>query len=127
MKRYDKSIIEELKKAIYYSGIHDARLAEIKHDYETKSLCVRASEYGRDREIKLIFTGVEFVLYTHSNEWPGFDEKTIISFSAEDDYSHLNRYIKYDAGDNVIYVLFQMLNGDELLIVSRTVEIQREN
>ena len=124
MKRYDKTNIKDLKNAIYYSNVHDAQLGKVEYDCDNQILDVKAFEFINKHEINFIFAEVELVLYMHNQEMPTHDPKTIISFSVENDYSYLNNYIKHYNNESALYFVFQMLNGDELHIISNTIEIR---
>lgn len=129
MPRFDKSRIEELHKFLYNSYTHDARLENIR--YECAEDIIRIEAYNPIFDVKTDFTfcGIEMVYATKGNYIYKGSRETIISLTAEDDFSYLKNYIKnYDEKsiEDSIYLLFGMLSGGELHIVSREVIIESD-
>ena len=124
-KKKDK---KELKELLYNSYIHDAKFESIKYECESSSLKIRAINPIFNVKIDLIFRNIIIAFTTRGNEF-GSNE-TILSLTAEDDFSYLQNYIqKYnESSEDFLYLLFQMFSGDELHIVSEEVivEIQPE-
>ena len=74
--------------------------------------------------MNLTFDGVIAFLSINGN-WPG-DRDTIIALVVEEDYSFLKncKQVCGDCFDNSLYLVFQMLSGDELHIVSKSVYVE---
>lgn len=121
MPRFDKCNIKELEEFIYYSYIHDAKLTSVKYDADGNILRIEASNPIFNAKIDLTFHDVSVVFAISGNE-PGSSD-TIISLTAEEDFSYLHNYLKQYNNNlrDSLYLLFQMLSGGELHIVSRSV------
>lgn len=124
MPCFDKFQAKDLKDTLYHSYIHDARLESLKYSAMRKELSIEV--YNPIFNIGLSFTfldvGVMFAI--SSGEVQG--REIIISLTVEDDATYLQQYIpEYsDNCENTLYLLFQMLSGDELHIVARAVVIE---
>ena len=77
-----------------------------------------------DVGLNFTFHDIGITLAISGNE-PGSRE-TIISLTAEEDFSYLQNYIQqYSSSlENSLYLLFQMFSGDELHIVSKEVNVE---
>lgn len=124
MPKFERFQIESLKDYLYHSYIHDATIETTSYDREKKILTIKTfnSIYGEG--LNLIFGEVKVVLSISGNN-PG-SRDTIISLTAEEDYSYLKNCTKV-CGDSLfdsMYLLFQMFSGDELHIISENVSIE---
>lgn len=124
MPKFDRSQIETLKKYLYHSYIHDAKIETMSYDRKKKNLTIRTvNEIHRNR-INLTFEEVKVVLSISGNESGNYG--TIISLTAEEDYSYVQNCTKV-CGNCLfesVYLLFQMFCGDELHIVAKNVFIE---
>ena len=77
-----------------------------------------------DVEIALTFLNIGITL-TIKGEWSE-NRETVISLTAEDDFSYLQNYLikQSECMEDYLYLLFQMFSGDELHIVSKEVIIE---
>lgn len=124
MPQFDKCHIGELTEFLYYSNIHDAQLESVKYEQGESRLKIEAFNPIFHVKINFTFHNVGIVLAMSSNK-PGRQD-TIISLTAEEDFSYLQKYIKQYSThfEDSLYLLFQMLSGDELHIVSREVVVE---
>lgn len=124
MPRYNKNKIKELKKYLYSSYVHDAKLINIKYDCSEDNIRIELYNPIFDVKTVLTFFNIEIIL-TIKGEWPG-NRETIISLTAEEDFSYLQNHLikRSECMKDSLYLLFQMFSGDELHIVSKEVIIE---
>ena len=124
MPRFNKNNINELKKFLYNSNVHDAELGNIKYDCREESIKIELFNPISNVKIDLTFHHIGTVL-TIKGKWPGSRE-TIISLTVEEDFSYLHNYLlkHSECMEDSLYLLFQMFSGDELHIVSKEVIIE---
>ncbi len=124
MPRFDKSKITELNEFLYNSYIHDAKIETIRYERGKDNIKIEAFNPIFNVKIDLTFRDIEITLAIRGNELGSHE--TIISLTAEEDFSYLKNYIqKYsEIIEDSLYLLFQMFSGDELHIVSREVIIE---
>lgn len=124
--RFNKNSFKELKEYIYSSYIHDAVVKSIEYKQNEKILIIDAENSFFNTKFQIIFSDIEFLLSIKGKQF-GNDE-SIISLTAEDDfsylYNYLNSHVEFD--ENNVYILIQMLSGSELHILSQEVEINIE-
>ena len=127
MPRYKKSNIRELKEFLYNSCVHDAKLKNINYDCTPSgSTSMFPLNFSVIRMVKIALTFLDIeIMLTVKGEWCE-NRETIISLTAEDDFSYLQNYlIKHgESMEDSLYMLFQMFSGDELHIVSKEVIIE---
>lgn len=123
MPRFDKSKIEELKEYLYNSSIHDAILENLRYEQGEESLKIETFNPNFNVKINFTFYDVRVALATRGNDFGS--RETIISLTVED-FSYLLNYIQKfsESMESSLYLLFQMLSGDELHIVSREVIVE---
>lgn len=124
MLKFDKSRIGDLKEYLYQSNVHDAKITTINYESKKKILIIKLINPIYDNEITLNFEKVKVVLSISGKEFGS--RETIISLSAEENYSYLQNCTNV-CGNSLfdsIYLLFQMLSGDELHIISKYVLIE---
>lgn len=124
MPKFTKLQTEKLKAYLYNSNIHDAKIETMSYDGEKRKLIIVAVNSILNDVITFVFEDVEIILYTIGNEIGS--HKTIISLTVEEEYSYIKNYIRIQNNSHLscIYMLFQMLSGDELHIVSTNVFIE---
>lgn len=124
MPRFDKSETKELKELLYNSCIHDAKLESVRYERGEDCLKVEAFNPIFNVKIDLTFRDVGIILMIGDNGLGS--RETIISLTAEEDFSYLQNYIqKYSESiEDSLYLLFQMFSGDELHIVSKEVIVE---
>lgn len=121
MPKFDKNSLKEIKDFLYNSCVHDAELENIGYNCEEDTIKIELFNPIFNGKINLTFHNIKIALAikgkTHGSR------ETIISLTAEEDFSYLQNYLpNYVEGiENSLYLLFQMLSGDELHIVSREV------
>ena len=106
MPKFSKSNMKELKKLLYNSCVHDASMENL--EYRCREDCIKIE-----------------LLHPYFNYQLGSRE-TVISLTVEEDYSYLQTYLSKcnEYPENALYLLFQMLSGDELHIVSKEVTVE---
>lgn len=124
MPQYNKGNINELHKILYNSDVHDAKIENIQYSCEDDSIIVLLHNSIFDVDISFKFFNVGLAL-TIKGEWPG-NRDTILSLTAENDASCLQSFlIKHDIRvEESLYMMFQMLSGGELHIISKEVNIE---
>lgn len=124
MPKFTKNEIEELKKFLYNCCIHDAKLESVRYEREEDNLKIEAFNPIFNAKIDITFFDVEIALVIRGNEFGS--RETIISLTAEEDYSYLKNCIQNcsEGVKDFLYLLFQTLSGDEFHIVSRMVIIE---
>ena len=123
MLRFNRVQIRALREYLYHSYVHDAVIEATDYDRKEKKLTIKAFNPIWNSRMHFTFEKVKVILNISGNE-PGSSE-TIVSLTAEGDYSYLQNYINgySDGQPDYVYILFQMLSGDELHIVSQNVII----
>ena len=123
MPKYDNSQIDDLKKYIYCSNVHDAKFETMSYDIEKKFFMIRAVNSIYGEEINFFFNEVNNILFVNGNGMGSHE--TIISLTVEEDCSYRSLFTNMcsDGLSNSIYLLFQMFSGDELHILSKNVLI----
>lgn len=121
MPRFDKHNAEELKVFLYNSYVHDAKLENIGYECGEDILKIKLFNPIFDVKIDLTFYNVGLVLAIKGTEYGSHE--TLISLTMEEDFSYLQAYLtKYSKCiEGSIYLLFQMLSGDEFHVVSKEV------
>ena len=124
--KFNKKSFKKLKEHIYSSCIHDAVVQSIEYNHNEKILIIDAENSFFNTEFRIIFSDIECLLSIKGRQFG--NDKSIISFTAEDDfsylYNYLNSHVAFD--ENNVYILIQMLSGSELHILSQEVEISIE-
>ena len=123
MPMFNSSNIELLKQYIYYSNIHDSKVEVLLYNMNEKSLTIKAVNSIFGEKIDFIFDEVKSILFLSNNEQ--VDHETIISLTVEEDYSLFKFFKNEYYVSKPVYLLFQMLSGDELHIISENVYIER--
>ena len=124
MPRFNKNNTKELKEFLYNSYCHDAKLKNVKYNCREDSIKIELFNPIFNVKIDLTFLNIGVALAI-KGDWSG-NRETIISLTVEEDFSYLQNYLlKYSEyiGDS-LYLLFQMLSGDELHIVSKEVIVE---
>lgn len=124
MPKFDRLQIEALKEYLYYSYVHDSKIDTLGYDKEKKNLVIELVNPIFGDRICLSFEKVKVVLSISGNEFE--NGETIISLTAEEDYSYLQNCtgVCVDNLFDYIYLLFQMFSGNELHIVCEKVFIE---
>ena len=124
MPTFNKNNIQELKDLLYNSCVHDAKLENIEYNYGQDYIRIALLNPIFNVKINLIFQNVEIALAIKGKEYGS--PETIISLTAEEDFSHLQTYLPKHSEciEASLYLLFQMFSGDELHIVSKEVVVE---
>lgn len=124
MSRFNENNVKELKEFLYDSCIHDAKLENIIYKCMEDSIEIELFNPILNVKIDLTFKNILIVLAIKGGGYGS--RETIISLTAEEDFSSLQTYLpKYNECIGSVYLLFQMFSGDELHIVSKEVIIQK--
>lgn len=123
MQSFGKENSKEIKELVYNSWPHDALLESFLYNGNGKSAKIEFFNPYFNIRTAMVFSDIEVVLVTKGN-W-GEERETIISLSAEDDFSYLQTYLPKcsEYSEDSLYLLFQMASGDELHIVAKEVMI----
>lgn len=124
MPRFEKSNAAELKRFLYNSCVHDARMENIVYRCGDDCMKIELLNPIFNTRLLLIFSDIEVVLAVKKKEYGSHE--TIISLSMEEDLSYLQNYFPKctEYAEDNLYLLFQMFSGDELHIVSKEVTIE---
>ena len=124
MQKFNKYSIEKLKAFLYNSRVHDAKIESIEYSSKEKSVKVKTFNPIFSIRTNLTFYTIKAVLSIKGKSEG--DPETIVSLTAEDDFSYLQLYLPgYDEGEEPsLYLLFQMFSGNELHIVSGEVAVE---
>ena len=117
MLRFNRENRDALKLFIYNSHIHDAEITETSYTHGDHSVMISAyNEYYGDR-YSFTFRNVRLFLITNAKPERG---NVIISLTLEDDLTYLRERVPSSCrwGDTPLYLLFQMLSGDEFHILA---------
>ena len=68
MPKYDNSQIDDLKKYIYCSNVHDAKIETMSYDIEKKFFMIRAVNSIYGEEINFFFNEVNNLSLIHISE-----------------------------------------------------------
>lgn len=123
MQRFDKNSAEGLRKLIYNSCAHDARLESVEYKCGKDGLKIKLFNPIFNVTLDLDFHGVETVLAVKGKEHGS--RETLISLTVEEDSSYLQAYLKNGSTcpDDSLYLLFQMFSGGELHVVAKEVAV----
>ena len=123
MQSFGKGNIKKIKELVYNSWAHDALLESFTYNGNGETAKIEFFNPIYKIKTTMIFSDIEVVLMT-KGDWGG-ERETIISLSAEDDFSYLQAYLpKCNAySEDSIYLLFQTASGDELHIAAKEVMI----
>lgn len=124
MPKFDRSSIEELKECLYYSDTHDAVIESISYKRCDGCLIIEVFNPILNVKTDLIFHDVEIALSVKGDSFGNCEAISIIV--AEDDFSYLQRHMPNYSGNAElsVYLLFEMISGDELHIVAKEVTIE---
>ncbi len=123
MLRFDKAHGKELDACIRHSQIHDAEIRAFRYDKQEQIATITIETVNPifgDR-MQFTFWNVKAVLSVCGSEPRGGE--TILSMSVQVDDSYLKNRMRIcgDAAEDNLYILFQMLSGGELHILSKEV------
>lgn len=124
MPTYDKNNINELREILFNSYVHDAELENVEYNYKQGSIKIILYNPIFNAKMDLTFNDIVTALAIKGG-WNG-SRKTIVSLTAEEDFSYLQNYL-HNYGEFIedsLYLLFQMFSGDELHIVSKKVVVE---
>lgn len=126
MLRFNRENRDALKLFIYNSHIHDAEITETSYTHGDHSITISAyNEYYGDR-YSFTFRNVRLFLITNAEPERG---NVIISLTAEGDLSYLRERVPSSSrwGNMPLYLLFQMLSGDEFHILADEVLVEHNS
>ena len=118
MPGFSKSNAKELREFLYNSYVHDAKLVNINYKCGEDLAEVELLNPIFNVGYHFIFSSIRVFLAT-KGDWNGRRD-IIVSFTAEEEFSYLRRYLPKYGEDrkNSLYFLLQMFSGGELHIVS---------
>ena len=123
MPKFNKNNVRELVESLYNSYAHDAKINSIRYDNTEDELKIEVINPIFNVKTAFSFKDIDLVLSIKGREYGS--RKTIISLTAEKDFSYLQDYLPKcgEDFDDSLYLLFQMFSGDELHIVSKEVSV----
>lgn len=123
MPKFNKNNYSELTDYLCKSCDHDATLETLQYDFAHESLVISVFNEYVKQKINFTFYGVKMV-FSVRGEYFG-DRRTINCVSATEDFSYLEKYIQSGnfSVDNVLYLVFETIPGDEIHIVTNEVVI----
>ena len=123
MNKFRKNDTAELKKTLYYSDVHDTELTQICTMQDGQ---IKIETYNPicNKNIDFLFYDVK-VFIAIKGAWGG-SRTTVIAATVEEDLSYVKPFLlNYeDAKEHDLYMIFQMLSGDELHIVASEVTVE---
>jgi len=124
MPIFNKNGSQKLKEFLHNSCFHDANVESIRYDCREGKLVIEAFNPIFSVRINLTFCDVKIAL-SIKGDFLG-DRETILSLTAEEDYSYLHKYLlkNEEIIEDCVYLLFQMFSGDELHVLSEEVIIE---
>lgn len=123
MQRFDKNSAEGLRKLIYNSYAHDAKLESVEYRCAEDELKIKQFNPIFNVKLDLDIHGVGMFLTVRGEEHGSRD--TLISLTVEEDFSYLQTYLKNGSAcsDDCLYLLFQMFSGGELHVAAKEVTV----
>lgn len=124
MPVFYKDNINDLEELLYNSYVHDSKIENIRYKKDDDSIKIELFNPIFNVKTYLTFCGVEVSLAIKGKEYG--NSETIISLTVEKDFSYLHKYLTQysERIEDSLYLLFQMLSGDELHIVSKEVIVE---
>ena len=124
MPKFSKSNMKELKKLLYNSCVHDASMENLEYRCREDCIKIELLHPYFNYQLDMTFHNIELVFAKKGQELGS--RETVISLTVEEDYSYLQTYLSKcnEYPENALYLLFQMLSGDELHIVSKEVTVE---
>ena len=126
MIKFDKSQYNALRTFLLASYVHDAQIEEFNYDHDVGTLYICAMNHFYRKNYRFSFLGLKSILYVNNHQYGSYE--TINSLSVEDNTTLAESpvYISGDQHNQYLYLLFQLISGDEIHIVSREVIIEEE-
>ena len=117
--KFSISNIDALREQLYYSQVHDAEM--IGYRFHNATLIMELLNAVQNVRILIRFEDIVTIQYRHGGEYG--DIGTVLSLTVEDGVQ--GEDVNYDNPNEVpLYLLFQMLSADELLIGAKTVSFE---
>ena len=126
MIRFNRSQRKELTRYLYSSYVHDARVDDIVFNPNNSQLNIRIENPFYKSVYCFSFLNVKAVLFANNHHFSGSD--TINSITIEDDstLSASSVRIVDDQCEQYLYLLLQMISGDEIHIMCGELFIEEE-
>ena len=124
MSKFNKRNIDELKKHLYDSYVHDSKIVSFECYFGKDSIQIELFNLIFNQRIKFIFNKIDLTLITKGNF--GGSKETVSSLTAEENFAYLQKYVSNynDFSDESIYMVFQFFSGNELHIVAQSVDFE---
>lgn len=124
MLLFSRENVEELRKFLYHSKTHDAKIKVLNYDIENKTLALELFNVIFDIKYLFTFRGVSAVMNLEGNEYGSNHE--VWYMTVEDDYSLLEEYMeRYKIPkDDVTYFCIGMFSGGEMHILAKEVYVE---
>jgi len=124
MATFRKNNIRELKKLLYNSDVHDAKLENFGYKCGEDIIKMKLFNPIFNVEINIIFHHIGIALAINDGVYGNCE--TVNSLTVEEDFAYLQNYIPKYKGclEDSLYLLFQMFSGDELHIVAKEVFVE---
>ena len=124
MPKFDKSKLDKLKACLCSDCVHDAEIIAIDYDRVRRTLSIEAVNFFCKETLNWLFEGVELLLFLNS---PGIQNHEYISIVlVDEDYCELQQQMKSIDPKllSCIPLVFEMIAGDQLYIVSKNVTME---
>ena len=126
MIRFDRSQYNALRTFLSASYVHDAQIEKFNYDHDVGALYVYATNHFYRRNYRFSFLSLKSILFVKNHQFGSYE--TINSLTVEDNTTLTESpiYIADNQHSQYLYLLFQLISGDEIHIVSREVIIEEE-
>ena len=126
MIKFDKSQYNALRTFLLASYVHDAQIEKFNYDHDVGTLYICAMNHFYRKKYRFSFLGLKSILFVNNHQYGSYE--TINSLTVEDNTTLTESpvYISDDHHSQYLYLLFQLISGDEIHIVSREVIIEEE-
>ena len=128
MPRFNKSMIHDFKDFFYRECrcVHDAEVVNGNLNWSGDSIKLELFHSYFGVKTTFTFYTIDIAFAIKGKEFGS--RNAIYSFTIEEDFSYLQKYIPACSGyDDSLYLLFQMFSGDEMHVVAKEVAVEIAN
>jgi len=124
MIKFNKNKMPALRDFLYHSNVHDANLETIVYKSDEYRITIQLVNSFCNIKYDFTFCNIKLFLSIKGNEYGS--QKSVLSMTAEDDFSYLKKYMQnfIDDSDDYVYTVIQMFSGDELHIISKEIIVE---
>ena len=121
MENFNKQNVENLKTFLFSSYVHDSKIEFVLYSRNSMTLKIKNEHYKV--EYVFVFSTMEGAVFQKGNEDRCVD--TIYSLTVEDNFAPLFTVLPMatKTKDGLLYVLVEMLSGNQLHIIFNDVRI----